>query len=187
MKSGIVQFLTGIALFAVLLSTPAVASERTPSGLSLASPTLEIGFPTQQSLLHFFHVPQDEAEPPNLDVFLTHRTDGGLRTAHLQTLGPEGGAAEIATAFTLDGDGDQRPELFLLARWPIRHSGIGVEGTYFQVFVYRKVAGDDGGVDFERAPAIEARFGSGFDGMQEGERVSFPYKDFESIRAVINP
>lgn len=49
-------------------------------------------------------------------------------------------------------------------------------------------APDRGGdLGFERAHDIEEHLGSGFDGVQDGERVSVPCSDYESIRAAMNP
>lgn len=187
MTRGVSRFMVrAVLLGIIIISGGTSAGARTPSGLSVASPTLEVDFPTEGSLLQFFHVPQQGEESLNIDVFLTYRTNGRIHTSHLQTLGPEGGTAEIATVFTMDTDGDQSPELFMLAKWPIRHSGIRTEGTYYQVFVYRRHTCDGGGLKFERAHDIEGQLGSGFDGMHDGERVSFPYKDYESIRAAMN-
>ncbi len=186
MKPGVGHFMARAVLLGIIISAGASARDRAPSGLSVASPTLEVDFPAEGSLLQFFRVPQEGQEELNIDVFLTYRTTGQVRTSYLETLGPQGGTAEIATAFALDADGDQIPELFMVAKWPIRHSGLRTEGTYYRVFAYRRLVSIGGDLGFERARDIEEHLGSGFDGVREGERVSFPYKDYESIRAAMS-
>ena len=157
------------------------------SSLKLASPTLEVNFPARRSLIQFFYVPQADGEEPNLEVFLSHRLGGNVKTTRLETIQPQGRAAEIATVFILDADGDQRSELFLVAKWPISHSAIRTEGTYYKVYIYRMSVGSVDGAGFVRASELEELFGSGFDGVREGEPVSFPYKDYQSIRAEVLP
>lgn len=185
MKNIIVKF---GALFAIVVASlwhPSFANERTPpSALALASPTLEIGFPTRQSLIQFFYVPQQDEEP-NVEVYLTYRSETDLQTVHLETMGPEGRAAGVESVFTLDADGDRERELFIIAAWPIRHSSVGTEGVYYRIYVYRKSFQDGKDLQVQRAHDIESKLGSGFDGTREGVKVSFPYKDYAAIRAAL--
>lgn len=187
MKKSIVRIAAWLGVFFILLPSLSNAEEYPPPpSLTLASPTLEVNFPVQRSLVQFFYIPQVDGEEPNVEVFLSYRTAGEVQTSHLETLQPEGRAAEIATVFTLDADGDRERELFMVVKWPISHVGVRTEGGYYKVYVYRRASSRDGGRMFARAYDIERQFGSGFDGTQEGETVSFPYKDFQSIRAAIS-
>lgn len=188
MSNMLIKFAAWAGIIAALGSSVSSAEVSvSESSLRLASPTLEVNFPARHSLIQFFYVQQVDGEEPNIEVFLSHRLGGDVKTAHLETIQPQGRAAEIATVFTLDADGDQRSELFLVAKWPISHSAIRTEGAYYKVYVYKASGGGLEDAEFVRASDLEDMFGSGFDGIREGESVSFPYKDYHSIRAEVLP
>ncbi|MEN1944674.1 hypothetical protein WCE55_12580 [Luteimonas sp. MJ293] len=151
------------------------------SSVRMAASTFEVAFPERRSLIQVFQVSEREGDA-NLKVCLSYWAGGEERATHLETLGPEGRAAEFASVFTLDADGDGERELFMVAKWPVRHEAIRTSGALYRVYVYRKSVGGTGRIEIRRADNIEARLGAGFDGMQEGEQVSFSYKDYESIR-----
>lgn len=83
-------------------------------------------------------------------------------------------------------DGERK--LFIVVAWPIHLSATGTDGAYYKIYVYRKsiVEGTEGNeILFARAHNIENTLGSGFDGIREGAAVSFPYKDYLTIRAAL--
>lgn len=185
MNNIVARFAALFVLAAANQWQPSFASERTPSpALSLASPTLEIGFPVRRSLIQFFYLPQQDGEP-NIEVYLTYRSEADFQTVHLETLWPEGRAASVESVFTLDADGDQERELFIIATWPISHSSVGTEGVYYRIYVYRKSFPDGGGPQVNRAHDIESKLGSGLDGTREGVKVSFPHKNYAAIRSAL--
>ncbi|NZA27684.1 hypothetical protein H0E84_14985 [Luteimonas sp. SJ-92] len=185
MKRIFTQFAILLGFTAAQLLHASIASEKSLSpSLTLASPTLEIDFPVRESLIQFFYVPQRDEEP-NIEIYLSYRSGVCVRTAHLETIEPEGRAAEISSVFTLDADGDKEGDLFIIATWPINHAAIGTEGTYYKIYAYRKSAVEGNELEFHRARDIEDKLGSGLDGTREGVEVSFPFKEYASIRAAL--
>lgn len=65
MRRSVGHFTARAVLLGIIISAGASASDRTPSGLSVASPTLEVDFPAEGSLLQFFGVPQEGQEELN--------------------------------------------------------------------------------------------------------------------------
>lgn len=178
-----------LILFLCLGLTPALGSTGvgTPQpSLTVASPTLDIDFPTRRSLVQFFYIPQVDGES-NLEIYLSRRSERDILTTHLETLEPEGRSAEIASAFTLNIPGESSRIFFIIAKWPVRHAAIGTEGNLYKVLAYRTSGGMGAQLDVRRATEIEERLGPGFDGTLEGERSTYRYKDFESVRQALSP
>lgn len=144
MKKLFLQVALALGLLGAQLLHAAIAGDRpvAPS-LTLASPTLEIGFPVTRSLIQFFYV-NELGQEPNIEIYLSHRSGDGIRTVHLETIEPEGRAARIESVFTLNVDGSNEYKLFIIAAWPVRHTSIETYGTYYKVYVYRKTASAGG-------------------------------------------
>jgi hypothetical protein len=109
------------------------------------------------------------------DQQLLWKCDGAL-TVKIGTIEAEGGGPEIVTVF-------YRPnEIVVLARWPSASAGADFQGDFYQVSAFRleKVGAQ---TTFKALPAITKAFGDGYDGLLDGKRVTFPYKNATSIRA----
>lgn len=96
---------------------------------------------------------------------------------------PEGGVAWIESVFTKDVDGDGCNELLVLARWEVNHAGIKTVGNLFRTYVYKASVN---GTSFSRLENIEKKIGSGMEGIREGNKVHYPYRDAASIRKLLS-
>lgn len=151
----------------------------------IASDPVRINFPSTGSILQFLYVNQDADADPNIDVYSISPKGNTLASEYVGEIGPEGAPPVIQAAFLKDVDGNGSQELLLLASWEIRHPGLGTSGNYYRTYVYaNKPAAEGRG--FLRLTDIEERIGSGLDGTLEGKKVTFPYKDARSIRALLD-
>lgn len=178
-------FLLASGIF--LLAAPSLLLaqvQSTPHHSTLESSSVRVNFPLRGSRIIFCYSPQNEGEP-NLDIYISYRSKGQTQHAHLETIEPEGQAAEIKSIFTLRERNTSSRQLFIITSWPINHSSIGTSGTYYKVYAYRASTREAGIAEFTRAIDVEDKLGSGLDGIREGVKVSFPYKDYESIRTAL--
>ncbi|MEL1266102.1 hypothetical protein [Pseudoxanthomonas putridarboris] len=148
---------------------------------SIASPTLEIDFPSGNSLIQFFRVTksEDRESGSDIEMYLTSPATGSPRSYYLGKIEPQGDSPNIESVFTLDVDRDGRKELLIIARWEISHLGLETEGNYYKTYVYK--AGKDG-LNFTRMKDVESVIGEGLDGTREGKSVYYRYRNAESIR-----
>lgn len=99
----------------------------------------------------------------------------GAEAVPIGTIGAEGSAADIVTVF-------YRPnEIVVLARWTSGSSAADFQGDFYQVDAFRLVQANNQ-TTFRAVPAMTKAFGDGYDGVLNGKRVTFPYKNAASIR-----
>ena len=100
----------------------------------------------------------------------------GAETVPVGTIGAEGAGPEIVTVF-------YRPnEIVVLARWTSGSAGADFQGHFYQVNAFRLLQANNR-TTFRAVPAVTKAFGDGYDGVLNGKRVTFPYKNAASIRA----
>ncbi|BDB26155.1 hypothetical protein CTP10_R35500 [Cupriavidus sp. P-10] len=94
---------------------------------------------------------------------------------------PEGGALpRIVSVFT---SGKSPKKLFVIVAWRSDNSVLNTGGSVFQVFVYdEKMEYSKGSPSLVEDTLLGNRFGAGFDGIREGKRISYKYKNAESVR-----
>ncbi|WP_429253767.1 hypothetical protein [Paraburkholderia sp. GAS333] len=99
----------------------------------------------------------------------------GAQIVKIGTIEAEGGGPEIVTVFY------RLNEIVVLARWTSASAGADFQGDFYQVSAFRleKVGNQTA---FKALPAITKAFGDGYDGLLDGKRVTFPYKNAASIR-----
>ncbi|WP_144143747.1 hypothetical protein [Paraburkholderia sp. BCC1884] len=99
----------------------------------------------------------------------------GAQIVKIGAIETEGGGPKIVTVF-------YRPnEIVVLARWTSASAGADFQGDFYQVSAFRleKIGNQTA---FKALPAITKAFGDGYDGLLDGKRVTFPYKNAASIR-----
>jgi hypothetical protein len=100
----------------------------------------------------------------------------GADAVPVGTIEAEGSGPEIVTVF-------YRPnEIVVLARWTSGSAGADFQGDFYQVSAFRLEQANNR-TTFRAVPAITKAFGDGYDGVLDGKRVTFPYKNAASIRA----
>jgi len=100
----------------------------------------------------------------------------GAEAVPVGTIEAEGSGPEIVTVF-------YRPnEIVVLARWTSGSAGADFQGDFYQVSAFR-LDQTNNRTTFRAVPAITKAFGDGYDGVLNGKRVTFPYKNAASIRA----
>lgn len=111
----------------------------------------------------------------SFDLQLLWNCDGAP-TVKIGTIEAEGGGPEIVTVF-------YRPsEVVVLARWRSISPSADFQDDFYQVSAFRL---EEAGKQpmFRALPAFTKAFGDGYDGVLDGRRVTFPYKNAESVRA----
>lgn len=99
----------------------------------------------------------------------------GAEAVPIGTIGAEGSGADIVTVF-------YRPnEIVVLARWTSSSAAADFQGDFYQVDAFRLELANNQ-TTFRVVPAISKAFGDGYDGVLNGKRVTFPYKNAASIR-----
>lgn len=151
----------------------------------IASDPVRISFPRAGSILQFLYKKQNADTDPNIDVYSISPKEGTLTAQYVGEIEPEGGPPNIRSAFLKNVDGNGSQELLLLVSWEIRHPAIGTSGNYYYTYVYANKPNAEGH-GFLRLTDIEEKIGSGLDGTLEGKKVTFPYKDARSIRALLD-
>lgn len=100
----------------------------------------------------------------------------GAEIIQIGKINAEGVGPEVVTVF-------YRPnEIVVLARWTSGSDGADFEGYFYQVNAYRLEQGN-GKIIFKRELEITKAFGDGYDGILDGKRVNFPYKNAAAIRS----
>jgi hypothetical protein len=100
----------------------------------------------------------------------------GAEVVPVGTIAAEGSGPEIVTVFYRSN------EIIVLARWTSGSAAAGFQGDFYQVDVFRLERASNQ-TTFRAVPAITKAFGDGYDGVLNGKRVTFPYKNAASIRA----
>jgi hypothetical protein len=98
-----------------------------------------------------------------------------------------GGMPTIADVFNYKVSGSDNENLFIICSWEQNHSGLGISGVYYEIFIYSgNTASEKGYVIALLNKSLMKEIGQGFDGVQEGETVEFKYKDRKSIVAKLS-
>ncbi|HLP39973.1 MAG TPA: hypothetical protein VK465_00575 [Fibrobacteria bacterium] len=97
----------------------------------------------------------------------------------------EGGVAGIVDAVLLPSAAEKSKNLGVIARWRVKHRGLGIDGEIYKVYVFkdqfRKVGGQPAA---ETNDSLMKIFGEGFEGMQEGGvPTTFKYKTAADLLA----
>ena len=100
----------------------------------------------------------------------------GAEAVPVGTIEAEGSGPEIVTVFY------RQNEIVVLARWTSRSAGADFQGEFYQVNAFR-LEQENNQTTFRTVPAITKAFGDGYDGVLNGKRVTFRYKNAASIRA----
>ncbi|MCD7099393.1 hypothetical protein [Stenotrophomonas sp. MMGLT7] len=185
LMNGIWRFLR-IAILAIFVMMPlgvtyagAIYSE---GDRVVAAPQLKIDFPVRGSLIRFFYSKSDGRDP-DIEMYISTAADAERNMRFLGKIEPEGGAAQIESVFTRDVDSDGQKELFVIARWEVSHPGLRTSGNFYRTYVYKTSAN---GNSFSRMEQVERVIGSGMDGVREGRKVHYPYRDAGSIKKLLD-
>ncbi|WP_162878263.1 hypothetical protein [Trinickia diaoshuihuensis] len=100
----------------------------------------------------------------------------GAETVPIGTIEAEGSGPKIVTVFYRSN------EIVVLARWTSSSAGADFQGDFYQVSAFH-LEQQNNRTTFRAVPAITKAFGDGYDGVLNGKRVTFPYKNAASIRA----
>ncbi|RDU97443.1 hypothetical protein DWV00_19755 [Trinickia dinghuensis] len=100
----------------------------------------------------------------------------GAQAVPVGTIGAEGSGPEIVTVFY------RANEIVVLARWTSGSAAADFQGDFYQVNAFRLEQANNQ-TTFRAVSAITKAFGDGYDGVLNGKRVTFPYKNAASIRA----
>jgi hypothetical protein len=79
---------------------------------------------------------------------------------------------------------NSRQNLFFIVKWHYYLSAADTEGDFYEVHVF-DVSGTSLKPRFSENQVLSERFGSGFDGRQDGHVVRFHFKDAASIRRAL--
>lgn len=175
------SYLFPVCILALIATFAGSASSKSPDGIIFAAETLKIQFPHPESLIQFFYVGLDDEK--DIEVYVTIRCSTGISTEYVGRIGAEGGSPYIESVFMDNADDDPQKELFIIARWETRHRGLGTEGNYYKTYIYDDSINRE--IGFNRVTAMEEVIGSGLDGQQAGETVSYNYKNASSIRKLL--
>ena len=100
----------------------------------------------------------------------------GAEAVPVGTIEAEGSGPEIVTVFY------RRNEIVVLARWTSGSAAADFQGDFYEVKAFH-LENANNQTTFRAVPAITKAFGDGYDGVLNGKRVTFPYKNAASIRA----
>lgn len=100
----------------------------------------------------------------------------GAEAVPVGTIEAEGSGPEIGAVVYRSN------EIVILARWTSGSAGADFQGDFYQVSAFR-LEQTNNRTTFRALPAITKAFGDGYDGVLNGKRVTFPYKNAASIRA----
>ena len=155
-------------------ATPSGRHDCPRVGKSVPAASVKIDFLGAGSEVQFHSL----ADAEGLRAFLAH---AGRERAYIDEIPSEGGPPIIESVFTDQADSDPAKELFVLVRWEVRHYGLQTEGNLFELLIY-----DDaltaGGCGLKQITRLARSFGTGFDGLQEGTRVHYRFKNAPAIR-----
>jgi hypothetical protein len=96
----------------------------------------------------------------------------------------EGGVTpEIKSVFV---SGKKPKKLFIIVAWAADSPSIGTGGSIYQVFAYDERIEKRGALrKLRRDTGLIKRFGVGFDGMREGQSVTYKYKNASEVKRQI--
>ena len=109
------------------------------------------------------------------DQHLLWKCDGA-EVVPVGTIEAEGSGPEIVTVFYRSN------EIIVLARWRSASVAADFQGDFYRIDAFR-LERTNSRTTFRAVPAITKAFGHGYDGVLNGKRVTFPYKNAASIRA----
>jgi hypothetical protein len=94
---------------------------------------------------------------------------------------PDGGVTpRIVSAFT---NGKQPKKLFVIVVWRADSPALNTGGSIYQVFAYdEKIEPSNGDSNLHEDIFLGKRFGIGFDGVREGRRLTYKYKNASAVR-----
>ena len=149
----------------------------------LANRPIKTNFYKKNSIVLF--VNQGGELDSTVDTYLLISNSNSYEPIKLTTIPHEGGAPIIESVFTDDADRNGKLDLIILAKWRVNHTGAGTDGYYYQAYVFDGNASGNP-LKFPRLEGVESKIGSGLDGIREGERVVFKYKNAEAIRKLLH-
>lgn len=100
----------------------------------------------------------------------------GAEAVPVGTIEAEGSGPEIVTVFY------RRNEIVVLARWTSGSAAADFQGDFYEVKAFH-LENANNQTTFQAVQAITKAFGDGYDGVLNGTRVTFRYKNAASIRA----
>ena len=117
-----------------------------------------------------------------LELTLCVWSAAGATRAHAGTFGSEGGRHAVAQSiFMADADADPQQELVVLLGWAVDNA-LDTSGTFYAWHVYD--IGRAGG-QLQRLTLEDEPLVSGFDGVREGEPVTYPLRDERAFKAYL--
>ena len=164
---------------ALLLPTQSLPAMELATNPNISEP-VRLDFPTPGSIVQFLG-PGCGADQSAVHVYAITPQEKSLTSAFIGAIElPGGDAPSVASAFLANADKDADPELFLIVRTDVRHPGLRTEGDLYSVYVFDMVAKSP--LRIVHMESLEGALGVGLDGVLEGRRVSYPYKDARSVR-----
>ncbi|WP_124800573.1 hypothetical protein [Paraburkholderia phosphatilytica] len=135
---------------------------------------VRVGILSQESWINAI---VSDVEPRQLVITLENFSGVQFPVATFIQDGPS--SPQLVSAFEVFVEA--RQALFLIVKWHYYLPGVDTEGDFYEVHAYDIQRTSQGDPRFLKDPLLSGKFGSGFDGKQEGKRVHFPYKDAQSI------
>lgn len=148
------------------------------AGVRYASKPQPIGFPRDGATIHVAYA---ESASDELRVAVCVRLSGPMAGyAYAGPIDSQGGQHPVlAEMFLANADDDPARELVVLAAWEV-DDALGTSGTLYEPWIFDPPAG--AGV-MQRVVLVDPELSFGFDGIREGERVTYPYQDAAALRA----
>ena len=141
-----------------------------------ASAPLNVSFYSKASKLSFVYDEDVLTEDSGINIFLESLKE---KKFLIDNIGAEGGPPNIVSVFTANADAEKDNELFVIASWDVKHSGLNTAGVYYRVYVYKHDVKKGRVCHFAE---VENALGSGLEGVSEGTPARYMYKDAPSIR-----
>ncbi|SCU73570.1 exported hypothetical protein [Cupriavidus necator] len=106
---------------------------------------------------------------------------GSKRSIFVAIYEPDGGSTpRIVSAFT---NGRKLRKLFVIVAWGVDAPALNTGGSIYQVFIYdEKLDVSNGDSHLHEDISLGKRFGIGFDGVREGRKVTYKYKNASAVR-----
>jgi hypothetical protein len=169
----VMKKLLGTSIIAILCIVLVV----TPNASFAENQALSIPFLGKRVLINFESRQTQDGEGVN--SYLAGAPGG--EKIHVDCYEPEGGAApQIKSVFV---NGKKSKKLFVIVAWNVDVSAINTGGNIYQVFVYDEsvqCAGKD--CVLHSDAELAKRFGVGFDGVREGEPLTYKYKTAAAVK-----
>lgn len=124
---------------------------------------------------------QTTGDFPALKVILLVPNDNGQYQKYtVDSYDYDGGIPQAKEIFFTNVDSDKEKELVILCAWENRHAGLDIDATNYQVFIYDNSL-ESGTQRVHKMQHLMDKFGTGMDGMVEGERHTYQWKDKAAI------